>query len=87
MVSTQRTPKRSNAFLSEVRKQEKRYKDKLEIKVRELEQKQRKFEEMLAFEKKQSEDRLYFEDRVQTSNREVILECAKIFGAALSKKG
>ncbi|KAG3232858.1 hypothetical protein PI124_g22065 [Phytophthora idaei] len=84
--TTQRTPKRSNAFLTEVKRQEKRYKEQMELKVRELEQDQKQFEERLSFEKKLAEDRLNFEDRVQASNREMILECAKIFGSALSKK-
>ncbi|KAG2895168.1 hypothetical protein PC117_g23306 [Phytophthora cactorum] len=84
--TTQRTPKRSNAFLTEVKRQEKRYKEQMELKVRELEQDQKQFEERLSFEKKLAEDRLNFEDRMQASNREVILECAKIFGSALSKK-
>ncbi|KAG3247933.1 hypothetical protein PI124_g7398 [Phytophthora idaei] len=84
--TTQRTPKRLNAFLTEVKRQEKRYKEQMELKVRELEQDQKQFEERLSFEKKTSEDRLNFEDRVQASNREMILECAKIFGATLSKK-
>ncbi|KAF1788549.1 hypothetical protein GQ600_8268 [Phytophthora cactorum] len=74
--TTQRTPKRSNAFLTEVKRQEKRYKEKMGLKVRELEQDQKQFEERLSFEKKTSETQ--FEDRVQASNREMILECAKI---------
>ncbi|KAG3078952.1 hypothetical protein PC121_g7114 [Phytophthora cactorum] len=84
--TTQRTPKRSNAFLTEVKRQEKRYKEQMELKVRELEQNQKQFEERLSFEKKLAQDRLNFEDRVQASNREMILECATIFGCALSKK-
>ncbi|KAG6944886.1 hypothetical protein JG687_00017591 [Phytophthora cactorum] len=58
----------------------------MELKVRELEQNQKQFEERLSFEKKLAQDRLNFEDRVQASNREMILECATIFGCALSKK-
>ncbi|KAF1788363.1 hypothetical protein GQ600_16571 [Phytophthora cactorum] len=84
--TTERTPKRSNAFLTEVKRQGKRYKEQMELKVRELEQDQKQFEERLSFEKKLAEDRLNFEDRVQASNREMILECPKIFGSALSKK-
>ncbi|KAG3196338.1 hypothetical protein PC128_g7708 [Phytophthora cactorum] len=53
--TTQRTPKRSNAFLTEVKRQEKRYKEKMGLKVRELEQDQKQFEERLSFEKKTSE--------------------------------
>ncbi|KAE9214157.1 hypothetical protein PF004_g15120 [Phytophthora fragariae] len=86
VVAAQSAPKRSNAFLSDVKRQERRYKEQMELRVRELEQNQKQFEERLAFEKRQSEDRLLFESCVQSSNRDMILECAKIFGAALSKK-
>ncbi|ETN09667.1 hypothetical protein PPTG_11283 [Phytophthora nicotianae INRA-310] len=78
--------KRSNAYLTEIKRQDKKYKEQLDLKHRELEQGQKQFEERLEFEKKQAEDRLQFEQHIQQSNREMILECAKIFGAALAKK-
>ncbi|ETI35503.1 hypothetical protein F443_18155 [Phytophthora nicotianae P1569] len=82
----QRGVKRSNAFLREIKRQEKKYKEHMDLKQRELEQGQKQFEERLEFEKKQAEDRFQFEQRIQQSNREMILESTKIFGAALAKK-
>ncbi|KAG3144689.1 hypothetical protein PI126_g14045 [Phytophthora idaei] len=58
--TTERTPKRSNAFLTEVKRQEKRYKEQMELKVRELEQYQKQFEERLSFEKKTSRRQTQF---------------------------
>ncbi|ETM41390.1 hypothetical protein L914_12825 [Phytophthora nicotianae] len=57
----------------------------MDLKQRELEQGQKQFEERLEFDKKQAEGRLQLEQRIQQSNREMILECAQIFGAALAK--
>ncbi|RLN37753.1 hypothetical protein BBJ28_00026445 [Nothophytophthora sp. Chile5] len=57
----------------------------LDLKARELEQNQLQFDARLAFDAKQAEERLRFEERVQSSNRELIIECAKIFSGALEK--
>ncbi|KAF1788418.1 hypothetical protein GQ600_22257 [Phytophthora cactorum] len=63
-TSAHRPPKSSNAFLAEVKRQEKRYKEQMEMKVRELEQNQKQFEDRLAFEKEQVEARLQFEKQL-----------------------
>lgn len=81
-----KTPKRPNAFQQEVERQVKRQKQEFELKERELAQSQLQFEQRLALENKQAEDRLRFEERVHTNNRELILECAKLFSAALAHK-
>ncbi|ETL85447.1 hypothetical protein L917_15006 [Phytophthora nicotianae] len=81
-----RAPKRTIAFLAEVKRQEKRYKEQMDMKVRELEQKQKQFDDGLAFEREQAQAKLQFDMEVQANNRNVILECAKIFGAALVNK-
>ncbi|KAF1784468.1 hypothetical protein GQ600_17516 [Phytophthora cactorum] len=49
------------------------------------EQNQKQFEDRLAFEKEQVEARLQFEKQLQIRNSEMILECANIFSAAMSK--
>ncbi|KAG3004595.1 hypothetical protein PC121_g18094 [Phytophthora cactorum] len=54
-TSAHRPPKRSNAFLAKVKRQEKRYKEQMEMKVRELKQNQKQFDDRLAFEKEQVE--------------------------------
>ncbi|KAF1786303.1 hypothetical protein GQ600_25988 [Phytophthora cactorum] len=64
-TSAHRPPKRSNAFLAKVKRQEKRYKEQMEMKVRELKQNQKQFDDRLAFEKEQVEARLQFEKQVQ----------------------
>ncbi|RAW24958.1 hypothetical protein PC110_g18628 [Phytophthora cactorum] len=64
-TSAHRPPKSSNAFLAEVKRQEKRYKEQMEMKVRELKQNQKQFDDRLAFEKEQVEARLQFEKQVQ----------------------
>ncbi|RLN72529.1 hypothetical protein BBJ28_00009786 [Nothophytophthora sp. Chile5] len=84
---TPKAPKRQNAFLMEVQRQEKRHKQQLDLKIRELEQNQLQFDARLAFEAKQVEERLRFEERVQSSNRDLIIACAKIFSGALDKSG
>ncbi|ETO58379.1 hypothetical protein F444_23245 [Phytophthora nicotianae P1976] len=81
-----RASKRTNAFLAEVKRQEKRYKEQMDMKVRELEQKQKQFDDRLAFEREQAQAKLQFDMEVQANNRNVILECAKIFSAALVNK-
>ncbi|KUF82949.1 hypothetical protein AM587_10003451 [Phytophthora nicotianae] len=81
-----RAPKRTNAFLAEVKRQEKRYKEQMDMKVRELEQKQKQFDDRLAFEREQAQAKLQFDMEVQANNRNVILECAKFFSAALVNK-
>ncbi|KAG6955717.1 hypothetical protein JG687_00011028 [Phytophthora cactorum] len=45
----------------------------------------KQFEDRLAFEKEQVEARLQFEKQLQIRNSEMILECANIFSAAISK--
>ncbi|ETM30484.1 hypothetical protein L914_21840, partial [Phytophthora nicotianae] len=70
-TSSRSTPKRSNAFLDEVKRQAKRHKEQIELKTRELEQHQHQFE------KQQAEERLRSEERIQAGNRELILQCAK----------
>ncbi|KAG6955422.1 hypothetical protein JG688_00011885 [Phytophthora aleatoria] len=84
-TSAHRPPKSLNAFLTEVKRQEKRYKEQMEMKVRELEQNQKQFEDRLAFEKEQVEARLQFEKQLQIRNSEMILECANIFSAAIAR--
>ncbi|ETL33000.1 hypothetical protein L916_14484 [Phytophthora nicotianae] len=71
-----RAPKRTNAFLAEVKRQEKRYKEQMDMKVRELEQKQKQFDDRLALEREQAQAKLQFDMEVQANNRNVILECA-----------
>ncbi|ETN20792.1 hypothetical protein PPTG_21375 [Phytophthora nicotianae INRA-310] len=58
----------------------------MDMKVRELEQKQKQFDDRLAFEREQAQAKLQFDMEVQANNRNVILECAKIFSAALVNK-
>ncbi|ETN19455.1 hypothetical protein PPTG_21460 [Phytophthora nicotianae INRA-310] len=81
-----RAPKRTNAFLAKEKRQEKRYKEQMDMKVRELEQKQKQFDDRLAFEREQAQAKLQFDMEVQANNRNMILECAKIFSAALVNK-
>ncbi|RLN91492.1 hypothetical protein BBJ28_00026588 [Nothophytophthora sp. Chile5] len=81
-----KTPKRPNAFLLEVQRQEKRQKEQFNLLERELVQSQRQFDRRLEFDQKQADDRLQFEERVQSSNRELLLECAKLFSAAIAAK-
>ncbi|ETP54963.1 hypothetical protein F442_00434 [Phytophthora nicotianae P10297] len=58
----------------------------MDMKVRELEQKQKQFDDRLAFEREQAQAKLQFDMEVQANNRKVILECAKNFSAALANK-
>ncbi|ETO80695.1 hypothetical protein F444_04851 [Phytophthora nicotianae P1976] len=84
-TSSRSTPKRSNAFLDEVKRQAKRHKEQIELKTRELEQHQHQFEARLQFEKQQAEERLRSEECIQAGNRELLLQCAKLFSAATAR--
>ncbi|ETL85449.1 hypothetical protein L917_15005, partial [Phytophthora nicotianae] len=53
-----RAPKRTNAFLAEVKRQEKRYKEQIDMEVRELEQKQKQFDDRFALEREQAQAKL-----------------------------
>ncbi|KAF1787543.1 hypothetical protein GQ600_7401 [Phytophthora cactorum] len=82
--TTQRTPKRSNAFLTEVNDRRNAIRSKWSLRCVSW-SKTRNNLRTPFFREKIAEARLNFEDRVQASNREMILECAKIFGSELSK--
>ncbi|ETP47782.1 hypothetical protein F442_06342 [Phytophthora nicotianae P10297] len=80
------TPKRVNAFQQEIKRQEKRQRLEFELKEQELRQSQQQFEQRLIFEKERDDQHLRFQERLQKSNQDLIIECAQIFCAAISRK-
>ncbi|ETP19841.1 hypothetical protein F441_06305 [Phytophthora nicotianae CJ01A1] len=80
------TPKRVNAFQQEIKHQEKRQRQEFELKEQELRQSQQQFEQRLIFEKERDDQHLRFQERLQKSNQDLIIECAQLFCAAISRK-
>lgn len=79
------TPKRTNAFLQEVQRQEKRQRQELSLNEQELLQSQQQFQQRLSFERERDEQRLHFQERMQKINHDLIIECAKLFSAAIAR--